>query len=96
MERVRIGIRHNGRVASRGNGNNKGRSARRRNNMWHYNLAKYRERVQFWIAWHMPRWLVYFCSIRLMSNATVGKYGDTIVPELMAMDALERWEHKEL
>ncbi len=50
-----------------------------------------KEKLQLWFAWRMPRWLVYYCSIRLMSSATTGKYSNTIVPELTAMDALDRW-----
>ena len=40
----------------------------------------------------MPKKLVYFCTIRLIAYATTGKYSDTIVPTLTAMDALNRWE----
>ena len=54
-------------------------------------LQVVKEKVQFWIAWKMPRWLVYFCSVRLMAHATQGENGDTVVPELTAMDALKRW-----
>lgn len=49
------------------------------------------ERVQMWIAWKMPKWLVYWCSVRLLSYATVGKYSSQIVPDLTVMDALKRW-----
>ena len=43
------------------------------------------------IACFMPRWLVYWCAVRLIAYATTGKYSDTVVPELTAMDALARW-----
>ena len=47
----------------------------------------------FWskLASWMPRRLVYYCTIRLLVHATTGKYGNTVVPDLAAMDALERW-----
>jgi hypothetical protein len=45
-----------------------------------------------WVAARLPKRLVYFASIRLIAYATTGKYGTTIVPELSAMDALQRWE----
>lgn len=51
-----------------------------------------KEKLQFWFAWKMPRWLVYFCSIRLIANATTGKYSNIEVPKLNAMDALNSWE----
>jgi len=44
------------------------------------------------IAWMLPKRLAMWCAIRVMAYATCGKYGDTIVPELTAMDALKRWE----
>lgn len=50
------------------------------------------ENIKFKIAWLMPKWLVYFCTIRLGAFATTGKYGNTVVPELTFMDALKRWE----
>ena len=57
-----------------------------------YRLNKIKEKLAFWVAWRMPRWLVYFCAVRLMSHATTGKYSNTIVPELGIIDALERWD----
>ena len=44
------------------------------------------------LAWLLPRRLVYWCAIRIMANATTGKYGNQDVPALTAMDALQRWE----
>ncbi len=64
-------------------------------NLWimrHYEARKIKERVAFWCAWRMPKWLVYFCSIRMIANATTGKYSSQVVPELSAMDALKRWD----
>lgn len=57
-------------------------------------LRKRIMRSKFWIklAWLLPEALVYFCAIRLIANATQGKYGNQVVPELTAMDALKRWE----
>lgn len=44
------------------------------------------------VAWMLPKRVVYWCSIRLMAHATCGEHGSTIVPELRAMDALQRWK----
>lgn len=49
------------------------------------------ENIMMWVAWKMPKWLVYFCAIRLISYGTVGKYSDTDVTKLTATDALDRW-----
>ena len=43
------------------------------------------------VAWLMPRRLAYMCAIRVISHATTGKYETQNVPELSAMDALQRW-----
>ncbi len=44
------------------------------------------------VAHLMPRWLVYWCSIRLIGAATTGKYSSQVVPELTALVALHRWD----
>jgi hypothetical protein len=49
------------------------------------------EKLQMWIAWRLPRWLVMWATVRLIAHATQGQYGTTVVPELGAMEALERW-----
>ena len=53
-------------------------------------------KVSRWLANRLPKWVVYFATIRLIAYATTGKYGNTIVPELGAMEAVQRWEDKEV
>lgn len=43
------------------------------------------------VAHALPRRLVMWCAIRVMANATTGEHSNQVVPELLAMDALERW-----
>jgi hypothetical protein len=50
------------------------------------------EKLWIKISWLLPRKLVYWACIRLIAHATTGKFSNQIVPELTAMDALERWE----
>ena len=50
------------------------------------------ETIARWIAFHLPRCLIYWTTIRLIAYTTQDKYSNTIVPELGAMDALQRWE----
>ena len=50
-----------------------------------------KDKVAMWIVWRLPRRLVMWCAVRLMANATTGKWSGQIVPELKAMDALDRW-----
>jgi len=51
------------------------------------------EKILFWLAWRLPKKLVYFAAMRLIAFATQGEYGNTVVSELTAMDAVGRWEH---
>ena len=44
-----------------------------------------------WTAFHLPRPVIYWAAIRLGAEVTTGKWGDTVVPELRFMQALERW-----
>ena len=50
------------------------------------------ENVIRWIAWKLPRRLVMWASVRLMAHATQGEWSSQEVPELLAMDALKRWD----
>lgn len=51
-----------------------------------------RERFLVWFAGILPRGVVYWCAIRLIAYATVGRYSDQVVPELTALEALKRWQ----
>jgi len=45
----------------------------------------------FWLATKLPRGLVYCCFIHIMAYSTTEKYGNTEVPALTGMDAIERY-----
>ena len=49
-------------------------------------------KIMMSIAWKMPRWLVYWCAVRLGAKATTGEHGRIVVADLTFMDALDRWE----
>lgn len=51
-----------------------------------------RDRALRWIVWRLPRSIVFWAAIRVVANATTGPYENQVVPELSAMDALDRWE----
>lgn len=51
------------------------------------------EKITMAIAWAVPRKLAYWCAVRVGAHATQGQYGNQVVPELMFMDALKRWEY---
>lgn len=50
------------------------------------------EKLCIWVAWRLPKALVMWCALRVIAYATQGQYGNTVVPDLTAMDALKRWE----
>uniref|UniRef100_A0A6M3XZD9 Uncharacterized protein n=1 Tax=viral metagenome TaxID=1070528 RepID=A0A6M3XZD9_9ZZZZ len=45
-----------------------------------------------WIAWKIPKLLVYWCAIRVGAYATTGEYSNQEVPILTFMEALRRWQ----
>lgn len=51
-----------------------------------------KDRFYYWLIKRMPKKLQYLISIDLIAKCTQGKYSDTIVPELTAMDAVKRFE----
>lgn len=57
-----------------------------------YEAKRLSEKFVMWVAWHLPKKLVYWCTIRLMAHATTDQYSGQIVPELLAMDVLKRWD----
>jgi len=59
---------------------------------WKYEFNKLIENLAFKIAWILPKWLVYYASIRLVTNATTGKHSSTITPDITACESLKRWE----
>ena len=56
-----------------------------------YQARKRKENFYFWLARHLPKRIVYHCTIQAMCHATMGPYSDQIVPELYAMDVLKRY-----
>lgn len=57
-----------------------------------YQASTYAEKAIMAIAWMLPRTLVMWCAVRVLAHATTGEWSSQVVPELTAMDALERWE----
>ena len=64
-------------------------------NWWRYDalprIRDRRERLQCWMAFRMPRWLAYWCTVRVAVNASTGTYSNQNVPALTCADALKRW-----
>ena len=52
-------------------------------------------RFWYWLAWAVPKKLVYFCGIRLWCHATQGKHSGVIVGEVRMNAALKNWEDED-
>lgn len=50
-----------------------------------------RDRFWLWLANRLPKKLVMRAYFRVLAHATTGKYGTTIVPDITAMDAIDRF-----
>lgn len=53
-----------------------------------------KNRVYRWIAYRLPRKVVYWAVIRAGAHATTGKYNTTEVTAITTMEVLQRWEKK--
>jgi len=54
---------------------------------------KAREKLVTTLVWSLPRWLIYWATIRLAAHATTGVYRRTDPNTLSVMEALKRWEN---
>jgi len=59
-----------------------------------YEATKLKEKLQRKIVWKLPHSIVMWAYIRVVSHATTGKWSNQVVPELSAMEALERWDNE--
>ncbi len=51
-----------------------------------------RERIWMAIAWRLPKQLVKWAAVRLVASATQQPDYTKTVPELTAIEALQRWK----
>lgn len=56
-----------------------------------YEIRRRLERIRLNLVFRLPRWLVAWCMIRAISEATSGRWADEVVPDVRAMDVLDRW-----
>ena len=50
-----------------------------------------KDKLYRWLAWKMPKRLVYWCAVRVGAAATTGQWSSQVVPELTLIEALERY-----
>ena len=51
------------------------------------------DRFAWWVAFHLPAWIVYHCAIRVWAHATSGRWSNVEAPAVTVADALKRWEN---
>lgn len=56
-----------------------------------YQVRRRAEKMVIWLAHHLPKQLKMRVYFDILAHATTGKYGKTIVPEITAMDAIDRY-----
>lgn len=49
-----------------------------------------KEKIICWIAFHLPRYLIYWCAIRLLKQATL-VYSDRSPYEIDILEAIDAW-----
>ena len=55
--------------------------------------GRMKEKTMLRIVRLLPKTLVYWCAIEVVAIATTGKYSNTVVPDLPAMEAIKRYEN---
>jgi hypothetical protein len=48
-----------------------------------------------WLANRLPKMLIYYAGMRLLSYATTGRYSNIEVPRVTVMEALGCWERQD-
>src|SRR5215831_16974005 len=55
-------------------------------------LYRMTEKINIWLAWHLPRSVVYWAGIRMGAHATSGCWGNECPSETLFITVLKRWE----
>lgn len=53
---------------------------------------KWRVQLAQWLAWHMPREVVYWCGVRMAAYASQGKWSGEECTGVTVMEMIERWD----
>lgn len=56
-----------------------------------YKLRRRGENATIWLAHRLPKRLKLRVYFDVLAHATTGKYGKTVVPDITAMDAADRY-----
>ena len=51
-----------------------------------------KEKILWWIAYKIPKQIVYLCGIRIWANATTGEFSSENATDIKMDEAIRRWE----
>ena len=57
-----------------------------------YKIEYLKEDFYNWLAWKLPKKLVYYATVRLIAYGTGSNYNKTNVSTVRAITVLKRWE----
>ena len=49
-------------------------------------------KINMWLAWHMPKRLVYWCAIRMFTRAHITTYRNLEIGDMDFVKAMTDWE----
>ena len=57
------------------------------------NISRFLDSSGFymWLSRKLPKRLLAVCAVQVLAQATTGKYSSTVVPEITAVDAVNRF-----
>jgi hypothetical protein len=65
----------------------------RRPMVWHWHTRA--ERLLIWVIWHLPKILVRWAFIRVVSEVCTGSWGIQPLSQIGVVEALKRWDYME-
>ena len=54
-------------------------------------MSNKQDKFYRWLAYRLPKRFAMWVYFDILAKATTGKYGNTVVPDLTAMDAIDRF-----
>jgi hypothetical protein len=55
-------------------------------------ISKRIEKLATWIAWHLPRQIVYWTIVRIFAVSSTGKFSNKEAGSITLFDAIEVWK----
>lgn len=57
--------------------------------------GEFKTNAAMFIAWKLtPRWLAYWCFVRVAAHATTGRFGSDETTAITLVTAMKRWDQR--